>query len=91
MFPDEGVVVVVAEGLVLEPLDRSDEVHLPGHRFAVSPDEVDLGVVLPVPPPADGLGLGPLVVGKQAKQRLADQWLDRPAAPGGSRATGSLA
>ncbi|GAA3359597.1 hypothetical protein GCM10017744_038870 [Streptomyces antimycoticus] len=64
--PGQGVVFAAAERLGLQPLDRADEVHPAGYRFAVGADQVDLGVVLAVPPGADRLRMGPPVIGEQA-------------------------
>jgi hypothetical protein len=64
--PDEAFVVMAVEGPVLEPLDRAEEVNVPGYRLTVRPDEVNLGVVLPVPPSAYRLSSGPALVWNQA-------------------------
>ncbi len=54
-----------------------------GHRFTVGADQVDLGIVLTVPPSADRFGLGPVVVGQEPGEGFADERLDSTATPAG--------
>ena len=77
----QGVVVAAVEALVLQPLDRAEETDVSGDRFTVGADQVDLGIVPPVPPSADRLGLRPLLVGQQAQQAGPHEGLDGPSAP----------
>ena len=63
----ESAVLPPPEVLVLEPLDRAEEVDLLGDRVAVDPEEVGLGVVLAVhQPPTDSIS-------RMARCRMASQ------------------
>src|SRR4051794_19597966 len=69
------------ERRVLQPLDRAEEMDVPGDGLAVGPDEIDLGVVLTIPPSSDGVGLGPPVVGQQPQQGFTYDRLDGAPTP----------
>ncbi len=79
MVGDELAQIVLVEGPVLQPLHRSDKGDLLGDRLFVRSDQVDLRVVGPRPVTSDRPGvLGQSV---HATERLADERLDRGAAP----------
>jgi hypothetical protein len=73
----------LAEGLAFQPLDGAGERDV-GRRgsLAVGADQIDLRVVLPVPPAADDLRAGQPVVGQQPLETGSDDGLDGAASPG---------
>jgi len=46
---------MVRELLLVTPFNGSNETDLFGHRLAIGPDEVNLRIVLTIPPTADNL------------------------------------
>lgn len=81
---------VVAVGGAVDPFDRAGEVDAVGDGGAVGSDEVDLGVVLSVPPAAYCGGVGPgEFAGLSGEFRcFADEWFDGASAPAGPLALG---
>ncbi len=79
---DQACVVSMVEGPVSLPFDATDKQDRGVATVTVDTDEIDLGVVLPVPPSTDGFQLRPTEFRGDSQQGLPDHWFHGAAAPG---------
>ncbi len=64
------------------PFDTAGKQNPGGGALTVGTDQIDLGIVLPVPPSTDSLDLRPAELRSDTQQRLPDHRFDRTATPG---------